>query len=219
MYIFGGCTNDKTTFNDLWTFNLSKRQWIRPLASGSYPPPKALSSMVLYRNQLILFGGWTYSSRNRMNNSAKIFNHMHFYDTVSNKWTLVETRNKCPGMSGHGASIYNDQMIIFGGLRANDDSPYHPSPCDEVWVLDLISLTWRKQKTSKVKPDPRYGHTQLIINNNLIVIGGCGGPNNILNDIWCLSLKGEEWEWNSVEIYKNSSDFPILGLNPACKVN
>lgn len=34
VYIFGGCTSTSTTFNDLWRFDLNKRQWIRPLAIG-----------------------------------------------------------------------------------------------------------------------------------------------------------------------------------------
>lgn len=29
MYVFGGCTNSMTTFNDLWRLNLSTRKWVR----------------------------------------------------------------------------------------------------------------------------------------------------------------------------------------------
>ena len=34
MYVFGGCSATSTTFNDLWRFDLSTRQWVRPLAMG-----------------------------------------------------------------------------------------------------------------------------------------------------------------------------------------
>jgi hypothetical protein len=34
MYVFGGCTSPSTTFNDLWRFDLTPKQWIRPLAMG-----------------------------------------------------------------------------------------------------------------------------------------------------------------------------------------
>ena len=36
IYVFGGCTSSSTTFNDLWRFDLSTRQWIRPLAIGRF---------------------------------------------------------------------------------------------------------------------------------------------------------------------------------------
>lgn len=60
MYIFGGGSSTSTTFNDLWRFDLSKRQWVRLLSVGTYPSPKACSSMVYYKEKLVLFGGWRY---------------------------------------------------------------------------------------------------------------------------------------------------------------
>lgn len=52
MYVFGGCTCSMTTFNDLWRLDLSKRQWVRPLTMGTYPSPKACSTMVCYKDYL-----------------------------------------------------------------------------------------------------------------------------------------------------------------------
>lgn len=60
MYIFGGGSSTSTTFNDLWRFDLSKRQWIRLQSVGTYPSPKACSTMVYHQEKLILFGGWRY---------------------------------------------------------------------------------------------------------------------------------------------------------------
>lgn len=34
VYVFGGCTSTNTTLNDLWRFDLARREWIRPLATG-----------------------------------------------------------------------------------------------------------------------------------------------------------------------------------------
>lgn len=52
MYVFGGCTNALTTFNDLWKLDLSKRQWLRLITMGTYPSPKACSTMVCYKDSL-----------------------------------------------------------------------------------------------------------------------------------------------------------------------
>ena len=62
LYVFGGCTSTCTTFNDLWTLDLTTRIWSRPVTTGSYPSPKASASMINYNNNLILFGGWTHPS-------------------------------------------------------------------------------------------------------------------------------------------------------------
>lgn len=60
MYVFGGCTARCTTFNDLWTLDLSSREWVRPVSTGCYPSPKACATICNYRKSLILFGGWTH---------------------------------------------------------------------------------------------------------------------------------------------------------------
>lgn len=52
MYIFGGCTSSNTTFNDLWRLDLSTRTWVRPITMGSYPSPKASSSLIKYKDML-----------------------------------------------------------------------------------------------------------------------------------------------------------------------
>lgn len=54
MFVFGGCMT-MTTFNDLWRLDLSKRQWIRPLAMGTYPSPKACSSLIKHKDTLSMY--------------------------------------------------------------------------------------------------------------------------------------------------------------------
>lgn len=75
MYVYGGCTCSMTTFNDLWRLDLSKRQWIRPLTMGTYPSPKACSTMVCYKDCL--------------GNSIKYFslNRLYIIKTLNNMFS------------------------------------------------------------------------------------------------------------------------------------
>jgi F-box protein 42 len=114
LFVFGGCTASFTTFNDLWRFDLTTRTWERPRALGGYPPPKSCATLVSYKRSLILFGGWTFSSLSPMMNAWKTFNHVHEYNLDTQKWTLLETVNEGPGVSGHSARIIDDRMIVFG---------------------------------------------------------------------------------------------------------
>lgn len=66
MYVFGGGSASSTTFNDLWRFDLSTRQWHRPLSTGVYPTPKACPSLVAHGGRLIVFGGWRHPSANQV---------------------------------------------------------------------------------------------------------------------------------------------------------
>ena len=53
--------------------------------------------------------------------------------------------------------------------------------CNELWVLNLLEMTWHKRDDIVGnKPLPRYGHSQVTLDNgHMLVIGGCGGPNMV----------------------------------------
>lgn len=221
MFVFGGCTTASTTFNDLWRLDLGTRTWIRPLATGTYPPPKACASMVCYSDSLILFGGWTHTSPYPLHQAWLIFNHLHIYNTNTNRWTQVGTTNTCPGMAGHTASMIGNKMVVFGGLHCQSGwGPFASS--NEVWVLDVTLMTWKKQKTSNLTPHPRYGHSQITLDSNhIIIIGGCGGPNMLFSDIWLLKTSEDTngvWEWKEIDIMQKDNSAPQLTFHPAVMV-
>ena len=53
-------------------------------------------------------------------------------------------------------------------------------------------------------PPPRYGQSQLLLDDRpLIIVGGCGGPNVNFSDVWLLDfdLQGdEEWRWTQIKV-------------------
>ncbi|CAG2110996.1 unnamed protein product [Medioppia subpectinata] len=222
MYVFGGCTIANTTFNDLWRFDLSTRTWIRPIATGTFPSPKACASLVAYNNNLVLFGGWTHSSPYPIHQEWRIFNHIHIFDTIADRWSLIVPNSESPAIAGHSASIVGHHMIVFGGLRSEANNPLPFSSNNDIWVLDLKSFVWRKQITSNPKPLPRYGHSQVVIDDrHILIIGGSGGPNMLFSDIWmlCISEDTKQMLWKPIEVLnKDSSNIPQISFHPTCKV-
>jgi F-box protein 42 len=62
LYIVGGTTHTPTTFNDMWRFELGSQRWFRCLPGGQYPTPKALASGIVYKNNFVVYGGWSHPS-------------------------------------------------------------------------------------------------------------------------------------------------------------
>lgn len=221
MYVFGGCTTANTTFNDLWRLDLASRSWIRPLATGTYPPPKACATLVCHEDNLILFGGWTHTSPYPLHQAWRIFSHLHVYNITTNRWTRVIT--DCPGMAGHSATIHGSTMVVFGGLHCQRGSGGPFTSSNDVWVLEVTSMIWKKQSTTTPRPPPRYGHSQIVIDEmHILVVGGCGGPNMLFNDIWLLTMTDDPnklWEWKEMEIGQKENGAPHLSFHPACKVS
>lgn len=214
LYIFGGCTSTNTTFNDLWRFNLATRQWVRPLATGNYPSPKACASMVVYKDSLVLFGGWSHPTPSPLHQAARFFNELHIYTPHTNKWSYVTSRIMPQLVAGHSACVVKDSMIVFGG------SNFPGVGSNDIWVFDFIERYWYKKEIYGPQPSPRYGQSQIAVDDNhILIIGGCGGPNQIFNDVWLLVLGPDDMHWEEIKVLQSEYSAPQLWCHPACKVH
>uniref|UniRef100_A0A8C8I641 F-box domain-containing protein n=1 Tax=Oncorhynchus tshawytscha TaxID=74940 RepID=A0A8C8I641_ONCTS len=215
MYVFGGCTQSScnAAFNDLWRLDLNSKEWIRPLASGSYPSPKAGATLVMYNNLLVLFGGWTRPSPYPLHQPERFFDEIHTYSPSKNWWNCIVTTQGPLPMAGHSSSVIGSDMVVFGGsLGARQMS-------NEVWVLDLEQWSWSKPTISGPSPHPRGGQSQIVIDNKtLLILGGCGGPNALLKDAWLLHMGAPPWTWQQLRVENDDHGAPELWCHPACRV-
>ncbi|XP_011502538.1 PREDICTED: F-box only protein 42 isoform X2 [Ceratosolen solmsi marchali] len=212
MYVFGGCTAACTTFNDLWRLDLDTRKWVRPITMGSYPSPKACATMLNYKKSFILFGGWSHPSPYPVHQQWRLFNELHVYLIESNRWFAINTLETPPPTSAHSASIHGNLMVVFGGVANGYSS-------NDLWCLNLDTYCWTKQLTSTLKPEPRYGQSQISLGHrNLLILGGCTGPNVAMNDAWLLTMGDPIWTWKKVNMFHTESAPTRIWCHQACKV-
>ncbi|XP_063700170.1 F-box only protein 42 [Culicoides brevitarsis] len=216
MYVFGG-SSVGGAFNDLWSFNLSSREWSRPVSMGNYPNPKANSSLVRYRNTLILFGGWRQTSGNT-HQPHLLFNELHCYDLEERRWTIKNFSYGPNPTAAHTATVHRDKMVVFGGFSRLENDVQGTT--NEVWYLDLKTFVWRKPKILDKKPTARYGHFQVVIDDDtLMMMGGCGGPNNLFSDAWTLNMAGDVWKWEPITIKNKKFTANHMWCNPAAIID
>ncbi|VDN60602.1 unnamed protein product [Dracunculus medinensis] len=217
MYIFGGCTAAYTAFNDLWAFDLSRYTWSRVLIKKPpFPSPKALATLLAYKDNLLLFGGFSKSSPNPIHQTSSFYNELHLFDTEKNHWVELITENSVPKLASHTASIIGDSMVVFGGSMGNCST-------NEVWVLDIPGRMWLQPQIAEgSRPAPRYGHSQIMLDeNHLVILGGCGGPNMIYSDCWMLSFDlslSTSWIWQEIKVTNPKMSAPHLWSHAACRV-
>ena len=74
--------------------------------------------------------------------------------------------------------------------------------------MPYIASVWHQRDIPEPRPSPRYGQSQLFLDDNhVLVMGGLGGPNNVFNDVWLLDMEpGKE--------LKNSIDGELLDEPP-----
>jgi len=90
-------------------------------------------------------------------------------------------------------------------------------------VYDFEANDWYYQQTTSVKPEPRFGHTQIKLSErHLMIIGGSRQYPIVFKDVWLLDM-GEEgkkgdWVWSQVEVL--GKDLPSKAwCNASVKVN
>ncbi|XP_066462423.1 F-box only protein 42 isoform X1 [Eleutherodactylus coqui] len=215
MYVFGGCTQSScnAAFNDLWRLDLNSKEWIRPLASGSYPSPKAGATLVVYKELLVLFGGWTRPSPYPLHQPERFFDEIHTYSPSKNWWNCIVTTHGPPPMAGHSSCVIRDKMIVFGGSLGSRQMS------NDVWVLDMEQWSWSKPNISGPSPHPRGGQSQIVIDSEtILILGGCGGPNALFKDAWLLHMNTSPWTWQQLKVENEEHGAPELWCHPACRV-
>ncbi|KFD45271.1 hypothetical protein M514_13851 [Trichuris suis] len=215
IYVFGGMTSTFGFLNDIWEFNLTTRIWKRLPSNGDLPRPKASSSLIAYYDKLILFGGWCPSQWRACRPGNVFCGNLHCYCISTGIWTSIPSRGShSEPVANHSASLIGNWMIVFGGLT--------PSGCtNKVRVFDIHRREWFFPFTSSTTPSPRCLQSQVVLDDeHLVIVGGeCTGKNNLF-DVWLLTIGSENaiWQWEQLDVFTNEPSLPLLWSRQACKV-
>ncbi|KAJ1355335.1 hypothetical protein KIN20_012700 [Parelaphostrongylus tenuis] len=145
MYVFGGEAPDwrlqegsdscgPASFNDLWKLDMTSLKWSRVVVKSSpYPLPKYLCSMVVYKDELLIYGGCRPLPRHR---NAIHLNELHIFNTKKSAYRILATTNDGPNLAGHASCMHGDLFIVQGGVVSTCEVSYRVS------VLDMQTKRW-----------------------------------------------------------------------------
>ncbi|KAK6104668.1 Kelch motif family protein [Brugia pahangi] len=154
------------------------------VAFGEIPSRSIGHTVVAYERKIFLWGGFQVSRRTT--------HQLFCYDTERHIWTTVSCTNAPPlPRFGHTAVVYNDMMIIFGGIDQNFSTP------DHIDVFNFKSQKWIKWSVTGKLPEAREFHTACVIGNKMYIFGGVGVPMYELQ-ISFLNLETRHWEQQNV---------------------
>ncbi|CAC5411323.1 PPM2 [Mytilus coruscus] len=130
--------------------------------TGYIPVPRWRHSAVVCqkagKEMIFVYGG--------RNETRLALNCGYLFDPDNGQLSQVCSSVSEPGYrQSHTASIWNNQVIIAGGLDLQ------LRPVNSIYMLDVENLVWRSfDVTGELLP--RYSHTAQVMDNLLVLIGG-----------------------------------------------
>uniref|UniRef100_A0A671S8C3 Host cell factor 2-like n=1 Tax=Sinocyclocheilus anshuiensis TaxID=1608454 RepID=A0A671S8C3_9TELE len=179
ILVFGGMVEFGQYTNSLYELQASRWLWKklkpRPPRNASLPCPRIGHSFTLHANKCYLFGGMANDSEDPNGNIPRYLDDFYELELQVQSgvkgWNIPETKGGGPSArESHSSVVYcgkggsGPKLYIFGGMcghRLND-----------LWQLDIETMTWTLPLIRGQLPLPRSLHTSNVIGNKLYVFGG-----------------------------------------------
>ncbi|TDH72428.1 uncharacterized protein CCR75_003282 [Bremia lactucae] len=182
LYVFGGefATADQFHhYRDLWRLNLKTSAWEELEVKGG-PSPRSGHRMVVWRNYLVVFGGFYEAAR-----ETKWFNDLYLFNLAELKWQKVvyALHRQVPAeRSGCQLAVHpsKDLVFVYGGYAKvkNVGEKSEGKVYSDLWELNLApvlkrqSPTWEKLSRKGQAPSPRGGAAVTVHRQRFILFGG-----------------------------------------------
>ena len=172
LFVIGG-TNNSNTYSDVWS-SLNGALWTSLISNAPFGARSYLSA-ISYNGKLWVIAG---SSNNDVWSSVDGIN-----------WIQVTAHAAFPARSYQTVVVFNDgtgdKMWLIGGKNQSGNF------FGDVWNSS-DGITWTNVQLS-APFGTRAGHSCVVANGTLFLIGGQqGSNNNLLNDVWS-TTNGVNW--------------------------
>lgn len=181
--------------NSFW---ISKKDEKRNHKRNNAPCKRWGHSVILFENQMFLFGG------SGSNNNARNWETIYILNCDTWDWEKVcpndALGNNTPEpRDSHACVRIGHNMFIFGGSNGEN-------PLNDMFAFNLVSKTWNKIDESGEIPTPREGHSGVaLLDRYFFIFGGWDGKNIFQN---CYLFDSITKKWKILEYLPGSEPLP-----------
>ncbi|KAH9097002.1 hypothetical protein Ae201684P_011734 [Aphanomyces euteiches] len=211
LYIFGGefATADQFYhYRDLWRLDLKTNSW-ECLEGKGGPSPRSGHRMTVWRNYLVVFGGFYEAAR-----ETKWFNDLFLFNFADLKWKKITfpVHKATPApRSGCQLAVMasTDTIFMYGGYAKvkNVGEKAEGKVYTDIWALHMAPIiknqdpTWERLSRKGHPPTPRSGATMTVYKNRAILFGGVFDEEGrrhelksvFYNDMFAYDMERKRW--------------------------
>ena len=186
FYVFGGFDGGSRV-NDFYKFDILSETWevVVPNvgeAVSELPTPRHSHSAVVYKDTMVVFGGYDGSYRC----------DLYEYNFLTGVWRMIHAVGRIPRARYRATCVvHGNEIVLYGG----HDGTRHLS---DTHVFSFRTEAWKSLTCSGTPPMNRDSHIGVVYGNGMYVFAGSAGG-TAMNDLFELLLDstGEivEPEW------------------------
>jgi len=170
---FGSITADGL----VWYYHFPASNWasITPWGSAR-PASREDSSLVLYNDALVVFGG---------RSGATLLSDLWLYNISENAWFALSTEKEGPSPRfAHSAAVHKDSLYVFGGDVSGGAS-------SETWRYNFKMSMWM-DLTPTYSPPSRFSGALAVQADSMYIHGGATMDTE-LTDTWKYDFYYNSW--------------------------
>ncbi|XP_033113917.1 rab9 effector protein with kelch motifs-like isoform X3 [Anneissia japonica] len=162
LYVIGGIREGQAT-NRVHLFQTATSTWTLLQTQGIILTPRCDHRCAAVDLKIYVFGG--------CRGYQKCLNDVYILDTDCLVWSKPEVKGDVPCVRGsHSLTAHSSKYLyIFGGLSVAGTSDI---VLDDLYKLNLDTLTWKKPFFTHVSPAKRFNHSATIYKNHLYIMYG-----------------------------------------------
>jgi hypothetical protein len=207
IIFIGGQETDTKRFNEIIYYDADAKAFSQPAIKGDKVPSFSRHTSSLVGSKIYVFGGFDGHGTNF---------DLATFDPYNRVWCNVSKASQKgqvpPSRTNHASASVGKNMYIFGGNNNSEAGQYQV--LDDLSMLDTVTMTWSKPKTSGQAPCARSGHTLTAIGKKLYLFGGGvwnerEGWVHKFNDLYVLDTETLHWTKPECQGKIDTSTFPI----------
>jgi len=179
-------------------YSFAENKWSKVAPVGD-APKKMVSSTPIYdpkTDSMVFIGGSAWENPDNTRYRTVYYGNAYALSLSDLKWKKLETKGEAPFPRNLHAQIYDPKtrsLVVFGGIGT--DKTGKELAFNDVWVLDLAKVEWKKIEVKGIAVEPRFRHCSVYdpTKHRLIVFGGAAMTGKYFSDVLALDLETYTW--------------------------
>ncbi|TYI03362.1 hypothetical protein ES332_A11G333400v1 [Gossypium tomentosum] len=185
MYIYGGNHNGRY-LGDLHVLDFRSWTWSN-VGTKAVESPSPVNIAPCAAHSLIPWGNKLLSIAGHMKDPSETI-QVKAFDLQTGTWSMLKTYGKPPvSRGGQSVNLVGTTLVIFGGQGANR------TLLNDLYILDLETMTWDEIDVAGVAPSPRSDHAAAVHAERYLLVFGGSSHATFFNDLHVLDLQTMEW--------------------------